>query len=244
MAATPIAAPHRVVERSATDAQQPGRRDGARSTLCPRHLFGRHVLLRSAAHPRGRRHPAFSNTPTDGNLRSPSDGRAEENTIIDMGDDEFTQGRPHPMIDPTLRDARIREEDAADPTTAVVLFDVVLGYGSSRRSGCRTPRSRRLQPRRRRRRRAAKWRSSAMSAAPTRIRRTGARSWRALKSAGVLVASSNAKAAALVRRDHCRAPRSATKMKTLFRARPQSRQRRPAGLCRPISPPPAARSRT
>jgi hypothetical protein len=47
-----------------------------------------------------------------------------------MGDDEFTQGRPHPMIDPTLRDARILE-DAADPTTAVVLFDVVLGYGAS-----------------------------------------------------------------------------------------------------------------
>ena len=47
-----------------------------------------------------------------------------------MGDDEFTQGRPHPMIDPSLRDARIRDE-VADPTTAVVLFDVVLGYGSS-----------------------------------------------------------------------------------------------------------------
>ena len=46
-----------------------------------------------------------------------------------MGDDEFTQGRPHPMIDPSLRDARIRDE-VADPTTAVVLFDVVLGYGS------------------------------------------------------------------------------------------------------------------
>ena len=35
-----------------------------------------------------------------------------------MGDDEFTQGRPHPMIDPSLRDARIRDE-VADPTTAV-----------------------------------------------------------------------------------------------------------------------------
>ena len=55
---------------------------------------------------------------------------AVEHTIIDMGDDEFTQGRPHPMIDPSLRDARIRDE-IADPTTAVVLFDVVLGYGSA-----------------------------------------------------------------------------------------------------------------
>jgi FdrA protein len=57
-------------------------------------------------------------------------GKSLENTIIDMGDDEFTQGRPHPMIDPSLRDARIREE-AADPSTAVILFDVVLGYGSA-----------------------------------------------------------------------------------------------------------------
>jgi len=47
-----------------------------------------------------------------------------------MGDDQFTQGRPHPMIDPSLRDARIRDE-VADPSTAVVLFDVVLGYGSA-----------------------------------------------------------------------------------------------------------------
>jgi hypothetical protein len=34
------------------------------------------------------------------------------------------------MIDPTLRDARVRDE-AADPTTAVVLFDIVLGFGAS-----------------------------------------------------------------------------------------------------------------
>jgi hypothetical protein len=47
-----------------------------------------------------------------------------------MGEDQFTQGRPHPMIDPSLRDTRIREE-VVDPSTAVVLFDVVLGYGAS-----------------------------------------------------------------------------------------------------------------
>ena len=34
------------------------------------------------------------------------------------------------MIDPSLRDMRVREE-VADPSTAVVLFDVVLGYGAS-----------------------------------------------------------------------------------------------------------------
>ena len=47
-----------------------------------------------------------------------------------MGDDGFTQGRPHPMIDPGLRDERLAQE-AADPTTAVLLVDVVLGYGST-----------------------------------------------------------------------------------------------------------------
>ena len=73
---------------------------------------------------------AFSNTPTAGNSPLPSDGKSRENTIIDMGDDQFTQGRPHPMIDPSQRDARIRDE-VNDPSTAVVLFDVVLGYGSS-----------------------------------------------------------------------------------------------------------------
>ena len=73
---------------------------------------------------------AFSNTPTAGNRPLEDNWKSQENTIIDMGDDEFTQGRPHPMIDPSLRDARIRDE-VADPTTAVVLFDVVLGYGAS-----------------------------------------------------------------------------------------------------------------
>jgi len=74
--------------------------------------------------------PAFSNAPTAGNRKLEDIGKSQEHTIIDMGDDEFTQGRPHPMIDPSLRDTRIREE-VADPSTAVVLFDVVLGYGAS-----------------------------------------------------------------------------------------------------------------
>jgi FdrA protein len=48
---------------------------------------------------------------------------------IDLGDDEFTVGRPHPMIDPTLRLERIAAE-AADPATAVIVLDVVLGYAA------------------------------------------------------------------------------------------------------------------
>jgi succinyl-CoA synthetase alpha subunit len=73
---------------------------------------------------------AYSNTPTAGNQQLTDNWKSQEHTIIDMGDDEFTQGRPHPMIDPSLRDARIRTE-VADSATAVVLFDVVLGYGAS-----------------------------------------------------------------------------------------------------------------
>ena len=73
---------------------------------------------------------AYSNTPVKGNTALSDIRTSQENTIVDMGDDEFTQGRPHPMIDPSQKDARIRGE-VADPTTAVVLFDVVLGYGSA-----------------------------------------------------------------------------------------------------------------
>lgn len=73
---------------------------------------------------------AHSNTPVRGNTALADIRKSQGNTIVDMGDDEFTQGRPHPMIDPSQKDARIRDE-VADPTTAVVLFDVVLGYGSA-----------------------------------------------------------------------------------------------------------------
>ena len=73
---------------------------------------------------------ASSNTPIAGNRALADAWRSEGDTFVDMGDDAFTQGRPHPMIDPSLRDARLRDE-AADPATAVVLFDVVLGYGAA-----------------------------------------------------------------------------------------------------------------
>jgi FdrA protein len=55
-----------------------------------------------------------------------------ENTVIDFGEDEFTVGRPHPMIDYSLRNRRIVEE-AKDPETSVILLDVVIGYGSNPR---------------------------------------------------------------------------------------------------------------
>lgn len=48
---------------------------------------------------------------------------------LDLGDDMFTIGRPHPMIDLTLRQSMILSA-AKDPTTVAILLDVVLGYGS------------------------------------------------------------------------------------------------------------------
>jgi FdrA protein len=52
-----------------------------------------------------------------------------KHALVDLGDDEFTVGRPHPMIDFRLRNDRIVGA-AKDPATAVILLDVVLGYGA------------------------------------------------------------------------------------------------------------------
>lgn len=49
--------------------------------------------------------------------------------VIDMGEEEYTRGRPHPMIDPEPRVAKLAEE-AADHSVTVILLDVVLGYAS------------------------------------------------------------------------------------------------------------------
>ncbi|HKV45329.1 MAG TPA: protein FdrA, partial [bacterium] len=54
--------------------------------------------------------------------------RSQAHTVLDLGADEFTVGRLHPMLDPTLRARRLMQE-AADPETGVILLDVVLGEG-------------------------------------------------------------------------------------------------------------------
>ena len=54
---------------------------------------------------------------------------SHDNCFVDMGDDYFTDGMPHPMIDPRLRVERIKKE-AQDESVAVMLLDCVLGYGS------------------------------------------------------------------------------------------------------------------
>ena len=49
--------------------------------------------------------------------------------FLDLGADEYTAGRPHPMIEPAMRTGAL-VESLADPTVAVVVLDVVLGTGS------------------------------------------------------------------------------------------------------------------
>jgi FdrA protein len=71
-----------------------------------------------------------SNAPLHGNLKLADPMRSEEHTLVDMGTDDFTVGRPHPMIDPSLRRERILTE-AKDPEVAILLLDFVLGFNSS-----------------------------------------------------------------------------------------------------------------
>lgn len=51
------------------------------------------------------------------------------NIVVDLGDDAYTQGKPHPMIDPAKR-IECMQEAVDDPTTGAVLLDIMLGYGS------------------------------------------------------------------------------------------------------------------
>jgi succinyl-CoA synthetase alpha subunit len=50
-------------------------------------------------------------------------------TLIDFGEDRYTRGRPHPMIDPSVRDAALADA-LGDQGVAVILVDMVIGYGA------------------------------------------------------------------------------------------------------------------
>jgi hypothetical protein len=73
--------------------------------------------------------PVFSNIAKDPALRLKDVQVSREHSFIDLGDDAFTAGRPHPMIEPGLRLPRLMQE-AMDPSVAVILLDVILGIGS------------------------------------------------------------------------------------------------------------------
>jgi hypothetical protein len=61
------------------------------------------------------------------NVNSPE--AAGRDRIIDLGADEYTLGRPHPMIDPSVRDDALLKA-LRNPEVAVILLDLVIGYGA------------------------------------------------------------------------------------------------------------------
>lgn len=70
---------------------------------------------------------AASNVPIPGMAGLTDAGNAD--LLIDLGDDEYTRGRPHPMIDPSVRDAALADA-LGDAATGVLLLDIVIGYGA------------------------------------------------------------------------------------------------------------------
>jgi len=73
--------------------------------------------------------PIYSNAPIYEYQRLSDVWKSHQHTLVDMGEDEFTQGRLHPMMDNDLRLRRLAQE-AADPDVSIILLDVVLGSGS------------------------------------------------------------------------------------------------------------------
>jgi FdrA protein len=71
-----------------------------------------------------------SNAPLDSKDKLEDSNHSLEHTLVDMGTDEFTRGKPHPMISGTLRKQRILTE-SRDPQMAVLLLDFILGYNAS-----------------------------------------------------------------------------------------------------------------
>jgi FdrA protein len=71
----------------------------------------------------------YSNAPLDKRFKLDAATVSQAHTILDLGEDEFTVGRLHPMLDNELRIRRLQQE-ASDPETAIILLDVVLGHGA------------------------------------------------------------------------------------------------------------------
>lgn len=70
-----------------------------------------------------------SNVAGDKTQKIHPEQQAQGHVVWDLGDDAFTVGKPHPMIEPSLRDERIAEA-GSDPNVGVILADCVIGYGA------------------------------------------------------------------------------------------------------------------
>jgi succinyl-CoA synthetase alpha subunit len=131
--------------------------------------------------------------------------KSEGHTLIDLGDDVFTRGRPHPMIDYRLRTERIVQE-ASDPEMAVLLLDVVLGFGSNMDPAAE------LVPALKQARSIAEKQHCGFVCVGHVCGTTGdpqglSRQEDALRSGGMILAESNAQAVRLARNIAQRAPR-------------------------------------
>lgn len=71
----------------------------------------------------------YSNIQPDPEYRLKDINTSIAHTFLDFGDDDFTNGKPHPMIDPTNRIERLLQE-ARDPEVGVIMMDFILGFGS------------------------------------------------------------------------------------------------------------------
>ena len=134
---------------------------------------------------------SWSNAPIDASRKIPDPWKSREHTLIDLGDDVFTRGRPHPMIDHRLRNERLLAE-ADDPDVAVILLDVVLGYGSHPDPAAEMVPAL-LKARKKNRTLAFVGSVCGTDEDPQGLARQEA----ALREAGVLLAGSNARAVAL-----------------------------------------------
>jgi FdrA protein len=121
------------LEQEVDDLQ--GRAEGLRSQLKTeqkylRGLFSGGTLCEEAMRIWGERLGAvWSNAPLKPECTLPDANQSFQHTALDLGEEEFTVGRPHPMIDNDLRIRRLMHE-AGDPSVAGIQMDVVLGYGA------------------------------------------------------------------------------------------------------------------
>ena len=131
----------------------------------------------------------YSPSPIDEKCRIENVHESKEHTVVDMGEDEFTRGRPHPMIDFTMRKERLVKE-YLDPEVAIILLDIVLGYGSHM-----DPASEIAQAVEEARKKSGKYKLVVANILGTKDDPQGyEKQWKTLENAGVVVFPSNATA--------------------------------------------------
>ena len=94
-------------------------------------VFGGGTLCQEAAEIASRSLPGdkFSNLKVEGFTHITGKDKVEGHVFLDLGEDEFTVGRPHPMMAPELKMERLVDA-LRNPGVTVALIDMVIGYGS------------------------------------------------------------------------------------------------------------------